>query len=179
MKILFDLFPILLFFVAYKVADIYVATAVAIVTSIVQIGWLKLRGRTVDGMQWVSLAIIVVFGGMTLLFHDETFIKWKPTVLYALFAAALLVGRYAMGRNLIRAMMGKQVRLPEPVWDRLNIAWVLFFVLLGALNLVFAFRFSTDVWVNFKLFGSLGLTVLFVVGQALWFSRHVLEEEQQ
>jgi len=178
MKLLFDMFPVILFFVAYKAADIFVATGVAIVASVAQIAWLKLRRHPVENMQWVSLGIIVVFGGMTLLFHDETFIKWKPTVLYALFAAALLVGRYAMGRNLIRAMMGKQVRLPEPVWDRLNIAWVLFFVLLGALNLVFAFRFSTDVWVNFKLFGSLGLTVLFVVAQAVWFSRHVLEEEQ-
>ena len=178
MKLLFDMFPVILFFVAYKAADIFVATGVAIVASVAQIAWLKLRRHPVENMQWVSLGIIVVFGGMTLLLHDETFIKWKPTVLYALFAAALLVGRYAMGRNLIRAMMGKQVRLPEPVWDRLNIAWVLFFVLLGALNLVFAFRFSTDVWVNFKLFGSLGLTVLFVVAQAVWFSRHVLEEEQ-
>ena len=178
MKLLFDMFPVILFFVAYKAADIFVATGVAIVASVAQIAWLKLRRHPVENMQWVSLGIIVVFGGMTLLVHDETFIKWKPTVLYALFAAALLVGRYAMGRNLIRAMMGKQVRLPEPVWDRLNIAWVLFFVLLGALNLVFAFRFSTDVWVNFKLFGSLGLTVLFVVAQAVWFSRHVLEEEQ-
>ena len=179
MKLLFDMFPVILFFVAYKAADIFVATGVAIVASIAQIAWLKLRRHPVENMQWVSLGIIVVFGGMTLLFHDETFIKWKPTVLYALFAVALLVGRYAMGRNLIKAMMGKQVRLPAAVWDRLNIAWVLFFALLGALNLVFAFRFSTDVWVNFKLFGSLGLTVLFVVGQALWFSRHVLEEEQQ
>jgi intracellular septation protein len=178
MKLLFDMFPVILFFVAYKAADIFVATGVAIVASVAQIAWLKLRRHPVENMQWVSLGIIVVFGGMTLLFHDETFIKWKPTVLYALFAAALLVGRYAMGRNLIKAMMGKQVRLPAPVWDRLNIAWVLFFVLLGALNLLFAFRFSTDVWVNFKLFGSLGLTVLFVVAQAVWFSRHVLEEEQ-
>lgn len=177
MKLLFDMFPVILFFVAYKAADIFVATGVAIAASVAQIAWLKLRRRPVENMQWVSLGIIVVFGGMTLVFHDETFIKWKPTVLYALFAIALLVGRYAMGRNLIHAMMGSQVRLPAPVWDRLNVAWVLFFVLLGALNLFFAYRFSTDVWVNFKLFGSLGLTVLFVIAQAFYFSRHVLEEE--
>jgi intracellular septation protein len=177
MKLLFDMFPVILFFIAYKMGDIFVATGVAIAASIGQILWLKTRRHPVENMQWVSLGIIVVFGGMTLLLHDETFIKWKPTVLYALFAGALLVGRYLMGRNLITAMMGKQVRLPEPVWDRLNIAWVLFFILLGVLNLVFAFRFSTDVWVNFKLFGSLGLTVLFVIAQAFYFSRHVLEDE--
>ncbi len=177
MKLLFDMFPVILFFIAYKMGDIFLATGVAIAASLVQIAWLKLRRHPVENMQWVSLGIIVVFGGMTLIFHDETFIKWKPTVLYALFAIALLVGRYAMGRNLIAAMMGKQVRLPETVWDRLNVAWVLFFVLLAVLNLVFAYRFSTDVWVNFKLFGSLGLTVLFVVAQAFYFSRHVLEDE--
>ncbi len=176
MRILFDLFPVILFFVAYKMGDIYLATGVAIVASIAQIGWLKLRGRPVDNMQWVSLAIIVVFGGMTLLLHDETFIKWKPTVLYGLFAVALLVSRYAFGRNLITAMMGRQVALPPPIWDRLNLAWTVFFASLGVLNIVIAYRFSTDAWVNFKLFGSLGLTVLFVIGQALWFSRHVIEE---
>ena len=177
MKLLFDMFPVILFFIAYKMGDIFLATGVAIAASLAQIVWLKMRRHPVENMQWVSLGIIVVFGGMTLILHDETFIKWKPTVLYALFAAALLVGRYLMGRNLITAMMGKQVRLPEPVWDRLNIAWVLFFIVLGVLNLVFAFRFSTDVWVNFKLFGSLGLTVLFVIAQAFYFSRHVLEDE--
>ncbi len=177
MKLLFDMFPVILFFIAFKMGDIFVATGVAIAASLAQIAWLKLRRHPVENMQWVSLGIIVVFGGMTLVLHDETFIKWKPTVLYAAFAIALLVGRYMMGRNLITAMMGKQVRLPEPVWDRLNIAWVVFFVVLAVLNLVFAFRFSTDVWVNFKLFGSLGLTVLFVIAQAFYFSRHVLEDE--
>ena len=177
MRLLFDLFPVILFFVAYKVADIYVATGVAILAAVCQIGWLKLRGKAVDNMQWVSLAIIVVFGGMTLLFHDETFIKWKPTVLYGLFSASLLVGRYAFGRNLIEAMMSKQVRLPDPIWDKLNLAWVTFFALLGVLNIFIAYRFSTDIWVNFKLFGSLGLTLLFVIGQAFYFSRHIQEPE--
>ncbi len=176
-RFLFDLFPLILFFVAYKAVDIYAATAVAIVASIAQIGWLKLRGRKVDNMQWVGLGIIVVFGGMTLLFHDETFIKWKPTVLYGLFAVALLAGRYLFGRNLIEAMMSAQVRLPAPIWDRLNLAWVAFFAALGVLNIVIAYRFSTDVWVNFKLFGSLGLTLLFVIGQALYFSRHMQEAD--
>ncbi len=176
MKMLFDLFPVILFFVAYKLGDIYLATGVAIVASIAQIGWLKLRRHTVENMQWVSLLIIVLFGGMTLFFQDETFIKWKPTVLYGLFAIALLVARYGFGRNLIEAAMGKQVQLPRPVWERLNLAWLLFFVVLGVLNILIAYRFSTDVWVNFKLFGSLGLTILFVIGQALYMGRHIQEE---
>ena len=176
MRMLFDLFPLILFFVAYKLGDIYVATGVAIAASVAQIGWLKLRRRPVDNMQWVSLAIIIVFGGMTLVLQDETFIKWKPTVLYGLFAVVLLGSRYALRKNLIEAMMSKQVKLPDPVWDRLNLAWVVFFAFLGVLNILIAYRFSTDVWVNFKLFGSLGLTVLFVIGQALYFSRHVQEE---
>lgn len=176
MKLLFDLFPILLFFAAYKLADIYVATGVAIVASAVQIAWLRLRGHPVEGMQWASLAIIVVFGGMTLLFQDETFIKWKPTVLYGLFAAVLVVGKFFLGRDLIKAVMGKQLTLPDPVWQRLNVAWIGFFVAMAALNLLVAYRFSTDVWVNFKLFGTLGLTIAFVVAQALYLGRHVPEE---
>jgi len=176
MRLLFDLFPVILFFVAYKTWGIYEATAVAIVAGIGQIVWLKLRRKPVDNMQWVSLAIIVVFGGMTLLLHDETFIKWKPTVLYGLFAVVLLVSRLAFGRNLIQAMMSKQVELPAPIWERLNLAWVVFFAALGVLNIVVAYNFSTDAWVDFKLFGTLGLTLAFVVGQALYFSRHIQEE---
>ena len=176
MKFLFDLLPVILFFVAFKISGIFAATAVAIAASVLQIGWLKLRGKTVDNVQWASLAIIVVFGGMTLWLKDPTFIKLKPTVLYGLFAVGLAVSRLAFGRNLIRSMMGKQIRLPDPVWDRLNLAWIVFFTALAALNVVIAYNFSEEIWVNFKLFGSLGLTVLFVIGQALWFSRHIQEE---
>jgi intracellular septation protein len=178
MKLLFDMLPVVLFFIAFKTADIYVATGVAIITSVLQIGWLKLRGKAIETMQWVSLGIIVVFGGMTLLFHDETFIKWKPTVLYGFFAIALLIGRYLMGRNLIQVMMGKQIRLPDGVWDRLNLAWILFFWAMAGLNLFVAYRFATETWVNFKLFGTLGLTLAFVVAQAVYFSRHVIEEDR-
>lgn len=176
MKLLFDLFPILLFFVAFKLADIYVATAVAIAASVVQIVWLKLRARPIEPMQWASLAIIVVFGGMTLFLHDETFIKWKPTVLYGLFAAVLAGGRMMFGRNLVRSVMGKQLALPEPVWHRLNLAWIAFFVAMAALNLAVAYRYPTDVWVDFKLFGTMGLTIAFVIAQALWLGRYVQEE---
>ena len=176
MKLLFDLFPVILFFVAFKIYDIYVATGVAIVASIAQIGWLLVRRRKVAGMQWTSLAIIVLFGGMTLVLHDETFIKWKPTVLYALFAVALLVARYGFGKNLIQAMMGTQIRLPLPIWNRLNLAWSAFFSAMAAANLFVAYGFSTEIWVNFKLFGTMGLTLLFIIAQALYIGRYVQED---
>ncbi|MFN7643439.1 MAG: septation protein A [Burkholderiales bacterium] len=172
MKLLFDLFPILLFFAAFKLADIYVATGVAIVATIGQIAWLRLSGRKVEPMQWASLGIIVVFGGMTLLFHDETFIKWKPTVLYALFAAGLLIAPRFTGKNPLRSIMGAQVTLPDAIWHRLMLAWVGFFACMGVLNIVVAYQFPLDVWVNFKVFGTLALTVVFVVVQGLWISRY-------
>jgi intracellular septation protein len=169
-KLLFDLFPIILFFIAFKFADIYTATAVAIAATIGQILWLKVRGKHVEVMQWVSLGVIVVFGGLTLMLHDETFIKWKPTILYWLFAGGLLGARLT-GRNLMKILMGPQMTLPEPVWDRLNQMWMLYFLVMGALNIWVAYSWSTDVWVNFKLFGTLGLTLLFVLLQGLYLSR--------
>jgi intracellular septation protein len=179
MKLLFDLFPLILFFAAFKLADIYVATAVAIGASIAQIAWLRLRKRPIEPMQWASLIIIVVFGGMTLVLRDETFIKWKPTVLYLSFALALGVARWALRRNLIAAMMGGQIRLPPVIWDRMNLAWVVFFAAMAVLNLYVAYNFSTDLWVNFKAFGTLALTVLFVIGQAFYMARHAEQQEDQ
>src|SRR6187200_916231 len=141
MKFLFDLFPVILFFIAFKVADIYTATAVAIGATFVQVGWLKLRGKRVEPMLWASLAIIVVFGGATLLLQDETFIKWKPTVLYALFAAILAVGKLGFGRDLIGYLM-KGVSLPAAIWTRLTWAWVTFFIFMGVANWYVAFHYS-------------------------------------
>jgi intracellular septation protein len=172
MKILFDLFPIVLFFVAFKFAGIYAATGVAIAATIAQIAWLKLRGKAVEPMQWASLGIIVVFGGMTLAFQDETFIKWKPTVLYGLFAAALLGAGLVTGRNPLKAIMGAQIALPDAIWQRLTYAWASFFVAMAVLNLFVAYTYSLDTWVDFKLFGTLGLTLVFVVAQALWIGRY-------
>jgi len=174
MKFLFDLFPVILFFVAFKVAGIYVATAVAIAATFLQVGWLALRGRKVDPMLWASLAIIVVFGGATLLLQNETFIKWKPTVLYWLFGAVLLGGALA-GRNFIRLLLKEQIQLPDVAWNRLNWSWIAFFVLMGAANLYVAFSFSTDVWVNFKLFGSMGLMLAFVLAQGVLLAKYVEE----
>jgi intracellular septation protein len=175
MKFLFDVFPVVLFFAAFKLADIYVATTVAIAATLLQVGWLKLRRKRVDAMLWVSLAIIVVFGGATLALRDETFIKWKPTVLYWLFAAALAGGVLLFRKNLIRMMLGAQMQLPEPVWARLNWSWTAFFAFMGAANLFVAYNFTTDQWVDFKLFGGVGLMVLFVLAQAMFLARHLEE----
>jgi intracellular septation protein len=176
MKFLFDLFPVILFFIAFKVAGIYVATGVAIVATFVQIGWLKLRGRKVDAMLWISLAIIVVFGGATLVFHDETFIKWKPTVLYWLFAAVLSGGVLFFRRNLLRMLIGDKLEMPDEAWNKLNWSWVGFFASMGVANLYVAYNFSTDAWVNFKLFGGMGLMFLFVLAQGAFLSRYIEEE---
>ena len=173
MKFLFDIFPVVLFFIAFKIYDIYVATAVAIAATFVQLGWSWLRHRKVDNVLWVSLVVIVVFGGATLLLQDETFIKWKPTVLYWLFAAALAVAAAAFRKNLIRVMMETQMTLPEAVWGRLLASWIAFFALMGALNLLVAYSFSTDAWVNFKLFGGIGLMLAFILLQALMVARHI------
>lgn len=177
MKFLFDLFPVILFFVAYKFADIYIATGVAIGATFVQIGWVHFRHGKVDKMLWVSLGLITVFGGMTLLLHDPTFIKWKPTVLYWLFAVVLLGSALLFNKNLIRAMMEKQVTLPERVWSNLNLAWAGFFAGMGALNLYVAYNFSESDWVNFKLFGGMGLMLAFIVAQGLLLAKYVEENE--
>ena len=166
MKFLFDLFPIILFFVAFKAFDIYVATGVVIAATAAQIGWVWHRHRKVDTMLWVSLGLVVVFGGATLFLRDETFIKWKPTVLYCLFAAVLLVSARFFGKNLIRAMLSQaQMELPETLWSRLNLAWAAFFTFMGVLNLWVAFTFSTDTWVSFKVFGVMPLTMIFALAQ--------------
>jgi len=179
MKFLFDIFPVLLFFLAFKIWGIYPATAVAIAATFVQVGWSWVRHRKVDNMLWASLAIILVFGGATLWLQDETFIKWKPTVLYWLFGSILLGSDLLFRKNLIRAMMEKQLTLPDPVWRKLNLSWVLFFALMGGANLYVAFNFPTDVWVNFKLFGGIGLMIAFVVAQGLMLSRYIEPEERK
>lgn len=199
MKFLFDLLPVLLFFAAYKFANgsqesshalvlqalgdgiainqapILIATAVAILATIGQVLWLMARGKKVEVMLWVSLAIIVVFGGATLLFHDATFIKWKPTVLYWLFAGTLAGAALFLKRNLIRSLMQEQIELPEPVWVRLNMSWIGFFATMGVLNLYVAFSYSEETWVDFKLYGGMGLMFLFVLAQGALLSRHIDE----
>jgi intracellular septation protein len=180
MKFLFDFLPVLLFFVAFKLWGIFTATAVAIVATALEVGYLKLRGRKVDTMLWISLAIIVVFGGATLALQDETFIKWKPTVLYWLFAAVLAGAVLVFRRNLIRALLEPQnLSLPDAAWAKLNWAWTGFFAMMGVLNLYVAYNFQTDTWVNFKLFGGTGLLLLFVILQAPFLAKHMEHKEGQ
>lgn len=179
MKFLFDLFPIILFFVAFKLADIYIATGVAIAATILQISWVKYRHGRVEGMLIASGVIIVIFGGATLLLHDETFIKWKPTILYWLFALVLLTARIFFRKNLIRSMMEKQVSMPDNIWHNLNTAWAVFFLLLGGLNLYVAFNFTTDTWVNFKLFGTMILMFGFIIGQSLMIGKHIVTKDSE
>src|SRR3954452_2194479 len=176
MKFLFDLLPVVLFFVAFKFAGIYVATSVAIAATLLQVAWLKFRKRRVHPMLWTSLGIIVVFGGATLFLQDETFIKWKPTVLYWRCGVVLAGAATLFRRNLIRVMLSEQVELPERIWARLNWSWVVFFAFMGAANLYVAYNYSTDLWVNFKLFGGMGLMFVFVIGQAIFLSRHAPDD---
>jgi intracellular septation protein len=171
MQLLADYFPLLLFFLAFKLQGIYVATAVAIAASVAQIAWFHWRGK-VTAVHWLSLAIIVVFGGATLLLHDEVFIKWKPTVLYGLFGAVLAGGKVLFRRDLI-AFLLKDVTLPASVWTRVTWSWVLFFAAMAVINWYVAFNFSTETWVNFKVWGGIGLFLAFALAQGLALSRYV------
>lgn len=179
MKLLFDFFPLILFFAAYKVSDIFVATAVGIVATIVQIAWSRIRTGRIDALQWVSLAIIGVLGGLTIALHDNTFIRLKPTILYWTLGLVLVVGQGFMGKLPMKALMGTQLDLPDPVWRVVGWSWAAFFAFMGALNLWVAFNFDENTWVNFKLFGGMGLMVVFVIAQAVYLGRHMKPEEAE
>lgn len=177
MKILADLFPVILFFIAYQLFDIYVATQVAIVAAALQVAYNKLRFGKVENMHWITLALLVVFGGLTLALRDPTFIKWKPTVVNWLFGAAFLFSQLFMERSLLQRMMDHAVTLPRIAWLRLNIAWISFFFAMGVLNLYVAYNYTEEVWVNFKLFGFLGLTLLFMIAQGFYLARFMEPEK--
>ena len=174
MKFLFDLFPVILFFAAFKFYGIFIATAVAIIATIGQIIYSKIRHGKVDHMLLVSGGIIGVLGGATLLLHDQTFILWKPTVLYWIIAIALIISQIFFKKNLMRAVMEKQMSMPDSIWARLNIAWALFFIALGFINLYVAFHYPLNTWVNFKLFGITGLMFVFIIMQTLLVSKYIM-----
>ncbi len=178
MKFLYDFFPILLFFVVYKMYDIYAATAVAIAASVVQVAGFWLKHRRFENMHLITLGLVVVLGGATLWLQDEEFIKWKPTVVNWLFGAVFLGSQYIGAKPVVERMMGQALELPAAIWRRLNMSWVLFFFALGGVNLYVVYNFDTDTWVNFKLFGMMGLTLGFVVAQSFYLARHVKPEEQ-
>lgn len=176
MKFLYDFFPILLFFIAYKIYGIYAATAVAIAASFVQVGWYWLKHQRFENMHLITLALLVVFGGLTLFLQDETFIKWKPTVINWLFGLVFLGSQFIGKKTIVERMMGANIELPAAIWPRINMAWALFFVFLGFVNMYVMHNFDTDTWVNFKLFGMTGLTLVFVLGQGLYLARFMKGE---
>jgi intracellular septation protein len=186
MKFLYDYFPLILFFVAFKVYGIYTATAVAIAASFFQVGYFWIRHRRFENMHLVTLGVITVFGGLTLILHDDTFIKWKPTIAYWVLAIVFIGSQFIGKKTLLQRMLGKQIVMPKRIWIQQNIMWAIFFIVLGGLNIYVAFYYAldqdpetrTNTWVNFKLFGTLGLTLVFIVVQALFMAKHIQQKEQ-
>lgn len=179
MKLLTDFLPILLFFIFYRLFDIYVATQVLMITMVLQLVLMKVFGRPIEKMHWITLVLVLAFGALTLGLHDPQFIMWKPTVINWLFAAALLLSEWFMAKGILRRMLGSVADFPEQVMIRLNYAWVLFLTGVGFLNLYVAYNFPEPTWVNFKLFGLTGLSIVFIIGQSLYLSRHMPEEEAE
>ena len=179
MKLLLDFLPIAIFFGVYKyTGDIIIATAVLIPATLLQMLYTWIKTHKVEKMQLVTLGLVVVLGGATVLFQDKTFIQWKPTVVNWLFAVAFLGSQFIGAKTLVQRMMENAVELPSAVWTRLNLAWVGFFILMGALNLFVAFTMSEETWVNFKLFGMLGLTLVFIVLQGIYLSKHIQDSKE-
>lgn len=179
MKILFDLFPVILFFVAYHfTGDIFIATPVSMAASLAQIMFLWFRQGKIDTLLWISFLLISILGGATMIFQDRLFIYWKPTVLYWILALGLFLAKTWKRINPVKQLFGKEITLPEPIWERLNLIWICFFIMMGSINLFVAFYFSESTWVNFKLFGTLGLTLIFIVAQSLFLSRYLSEKDR-
>lgn len=178
MKQLFEFIPLLVFFALYKLYDIYVATAALMVVTVVQMAFVWFRNGKLEKMHWVTLVLILVFGGFTLLFHDDSFIKWKVTVINLLFAGALLISQWGFNKPLIKQMLGKELQLPDVIWRRVNLAWAGFFALCAALNTYIAFHLPQSVWVNFKVFGLLGMTLVFTLLTVFYLYRHMPEEKE-
>jgi intracellular septation protein len=181
MKFLYDLLPLLLFFAAYKYFDIYVATGVAIAASVVQTAGYWFKHRRFETMHLVTLGVIVVFGGLTVFLRDDTFIKWKPTLVYWILALLLLGSQLFGSRTIMDRMLSTQIVLPPVVWRKLNLSWALFFLALGVLNLYVAFYYGlgsldeaarTDLWVKFKVFGLMAITFVFIIAQAVVMARY-------
>jgi intracellular septation protein len=176
MQLLIEFLPIALFFAAYKFADLYVATGVLIVAVIIQTAVQWIRQRKLNIMMIASAVLVLIFGGLTLWLHDATFIKWKPTILYLLFAAGFVFSQFIGKQCMVERLMGENFKLETKMWHRLNMVWAAFFVVLAALNLAVAYNFSESTWVNFKLFGLMGLMVVFVFAQAIWLSPNIPNE---
>lgn len=179
MKLLFDFFPLILMFAAYKMYDIYVATAVAIAATIAQVIYLKARGKKVEPMMWIGLGIIVVAGGATIIFKDEMFIKLKPTVLFLVMAIAIGVAQFGFGKNPISVIFNNQIQAPLHVWKKLALAWIVFLIFVAVLNLYFAYYQSTDTWFLFKTVGDMGLFLVFIIAQIIWLYPYMPKDEPE
>lgn len=183
MKILIDFFPVIAFFIAYYIPDdlnqrMYIATTAAIIAAIIQVSLYWILHRKFEKMHLMTLAIILILGGLTLFLQDKRFFMWKPTAVNWLFAVAFIISEYIGSKPLIQRMMDHALNLPPKIWYRLNRSWTVFFIFSGAVNLFVAFNFAENIWVNFKLFGILGMTLLFAVGQAFYLAKHVIEPEE-
>ena len=179
MKLLFDFLPLILFFAAFKLYDIWVATGVIMVATLAQVAYSKLRHKKVEKMHLWVLGVVIVLGGLTLLFGDERFLKWKPTIVNWAFAVVFLGSQFIGERSITERIMGGQIQVPGSVWTRVNLMWVAFFVLSGVANLYVAYSYSTEIWVDFKVFGLLGATFVFVILQALYLARYVESDPQE
>jgi len=179
MHFFYDLLPIILFFVAFKLYGIYAATIVAIVAVLAQVGITMARGKKPEMMQLITLGMVIVLGGATLFFKNELFIKWKPTAVYWVLGGAFAIAAMVSKKNLVQKMLEKNLELPEKAWSTLNMSWVGFFFLMGVLNLFVVYNFDTNTWVNFKLFGTLILTLVFAGIQGLLISRLISNSESE
>jgi intracellular septation protein len=172
MKILIDFFPLLFFFGAYKYYDIYVGTAVLMGATVLQMALIYGIDRKLQAMHKITLVLVLVFGALTLGLHDDRFIKWKPTVLYAAMSIALAVAVWVMRKNFLKMLLGSQLMLPDAIWHRLNIAWVIYTAFMAALNAYVVMNYSTEAWVSFKLWGYV-FPLAFIVGQGLYIAPHI------
>jgi intracellular septation protein len=179
MKQLLDFFPIILFFIAYKTYDIYVATAVVIVATIFQVAFTWFKFKKVEKMQWITLGLILVMGGATLYLQDEQFIKWKLSIIEWLFGLAFLGSQFIGKKPFVERMMGENIELPSNIWQRLNFFWAMFFISVGFINLYVMFNYDTDTWVDFKTFGVPGLMLVFIIVQMIFLYKYIPETEEK
>lgn len=178
MKQFLDFLPLVVFFVFYKLYDIYIASGALIAASALVLIYTWIRYRKVEKVTLLTFIMVAIFGSLTMYYHNAEFIKWKVTVIYGLFAIALLVSQFLLGKPLIQRMLGKELTLPARVWNNLNIAWALFFLACGAANIYIAFWLPQSVWVNFKVFGLTGLTLVFTLLSGVYVYRHMTEEQK-
>lgn len=179
MKQLLDFIPLIIFFTVYKLHDIYAATGALMVTTLLQMFVLWFMYKKLERSHWITLVLVLGFGAMTLFFHNEVFIKWKVTVLYAAFGSALWISQFLFKKPLLKKMLGKEMPLPEAVWNRINFSWGLFFWLVGALNVYIAFYLPTEIWVDFKVFGVLGLMLVSTLLTGIYIYRYLPTNNQQ